>query len=123
MNTGKITTPEAYIDGVLSGDLALLARAITLVESRHLRHRETADAVLNALLPYSGKATRVGITGAGNGACVDYIDIGLGIKGHDFITASVKAIFEGFDFVVIQFATDVLQSDAGAVRCGLNGHR
>ena len=59
----KQNTPDDYIAGVLSGDLALLARAITLVESRHPRHRETADVVLNALLPYSGKAVRVGITG------------------------------------------------------------
>ncbi|MDE0808218.1 MAG: methylmalonyl Co-A mutase-associated GTPase MeaB [Alphaproteobacteria bacterium] len=92
MNTVKITTPEAYIDGVLSGDLALLARAITLVESRHPRHRETADAVLNALLPYSGKATRVGITGVpgvGKSSFIEAFGRRLTATGHRIAVLAV----------------------------------
>ena len=56
-------TAEEYISGVLAGERAILARAITLIESRHARHRDTADQVLNGLLPHSGTATRIGITG------------------------------------------------------------
>ena len=59
----KPQTPEDFIAGVRSGDLATLGQAITLIESRHPRHRETADTVLAELLPHSGKATRIGITG------------------------------------------------------------
>ncbi len=40
-----------------------LAKAITLLESTRADHRERADALLNALLPHSGKAFRLGISG------------------------------------------------------------
>ena len=39
-----------YVDGVLKCDRALLAQAITLIESLNDDHRATADAVLNELL-------------------------------------------------------------------------
>ena len=39
-----------YVDGVLNCDRALLAQAITLIESLNDDHRATADAVLNELL-------------------------------------------------------------------------
>jgi len=54
---------DAYVKGVLGGDRAILARAITLVESA--RHDDAAPAaeLLDALLPHTGRARRVGITG------------------------------------------------------------
>lgn len=54
---------EEYVEGVRSGDRAVLARAITLIESRNPDHRRQAQDVLNALLPFSGEARRIGITG------------------------------------------------------------
>jgi LAO/AO transport system kinase len=56
-------TIDAYVDGVLAGDRAMLARTITLIESNAPAHFETAQAVLARLLPHSGGAVRVGITG------------------------------------------------------------
>ncbi len=47
-----------------NGDRASLARAITLVESSAARHRDAAQALLNALIPHSGGSIRVGLTGA-----------------------------------------------------------
>jgi LAO/AO transport system kinase len=85
-------TAEDFIDGVLSGDLALLARAITLVESRHPRHREMADAVLNALLPHSGKAIRVGITGVpgvGKSSFIEAFGRRLTASGHRIAVLAV----------------------------------
>ncbi|MDC1427580.1 methylmalonyl Co-A mutase-associated GTPase MeaB [Rhodospirillaceae bacterium] len=52
-----------YVQGVISQDRSVLARAITLVESIHAGHRDLADSVLTSLLPYAGNARRVGITG------------------------------------------------------------
>jgi GTPase len=49
---------------VIGGDRRALARAITLVESTRPDHREEAEALLAAVLPHSGGATRVGISGA-----------------------------------------------------------
>lgn len=57
-------TGEDYISGVLSGNRAVLARAITLVESDSRIQEAQAQEVLRQLLPHTGKARRVGITGA-----------------------------------------------------------
>lgn len=54
---------NAYIEGVLSGNRLVLSRAITLVESQLVADRILAQQVLEAILPYTGQALRVGITG------------------------------------------------------------
>lgn len=54
---------QAYIDGVLSNDRIVLSKAITLIESRLISDQELAQRILQALLPYSGKSIRIGITG------------------------------------------------------------
>jgi GTPase len=56
--TGKLA------DAVRAGDRRALARAITLVESTRGDHRADAIALLEALLPHTGGATRLGISGA-----------------------------------------------------------
>ena len=48
---------------IRDGDRAALARAITLVESTRTDHREQAQQLLLALMPYAGRAMHVGITG------------------------------------------------------------
>jgi LAO/AO transport system kinase len=52
-----------YIKGITDGDRIVLSRAITLIESSLSSDRKLADAVIEKLLPYSGKSIRVGITG------------------------------------------------------------
>lgn len=54
---------DDYVAGVLAGDRVVLGRAITLVESNAPRHQERAQQVLARLLPHSGRAKRIGITG------------------------------------------------------------
>src|SRR5579859_6105708 len=49
---------------IRAGDRTTLSRAITLVESKRSDHRRTAAALTQELLPVTGKAVRVGITGA-----------------------------------------------------------
>ena len=48
---------------VCAGDRRALASAITLIESTRTDHREQADSLLEALLPYTGRAIRVGVSG------------------------------------------------------------
>src|SRR5271167_3504260 len=50
--------------GIRAGDRAVLSRAITLIESKRADHRHTAAVLTQALLRDTGKAVRVGITGA-----------------------------------------------------------
>ncbi|MEV7977532.1 methylmalonyl Co-A mutase-associated GTPase MeaB [Streptomyces sp. NPDC086519] len=54
---------DAYVKGVLDGRRAVIARAITLVESTRPQHRELAQELLTELLPHSGRARRIGISG------------------------------------------------------------
>ena len=60
--TRKLTTAD-YIAGIRSRDRAVLGRAITLVESNRPDHRRQAQELLTALLPETGGARRVGISG------------------------------------------------------------
>ncbi len=55
---------EKYIDGIIAGDRVVLSRAITLIESSKDTDQPLAEEVLNACIPYTGNAYRVGITGA-----------------------------------------------------------
>ncbi len=52
-----------YVKGVAAGDRMILSRAITLIESNSPRHFPKAQRVLQELLPRTGKALRIGITG------------------------------------------------------------
>jgi LAO/AO transport system kinase len=68
-----------------SGDRAALARAITLVESKNPAHRARAEELLRAVMPATGKAIRVGITGVpgvGKSTTIDVIGSRLIAEGH-----------------------------------------
>lgn len=58
-----IKEAEYYIDGVLAGDRLILARTITLIESALAEHQELARTIIDKLLPLTGNAVRLGITG------------------------------------------------------------
>ncbi len=70
---------------ILAGDRAALSRAITLVESTRDDHREQAQQLLLDLLPHSGNANRIGITGVpgvGKSTFIDAFGVFLLEKGH-----------------------------------------
>jgi LAO/AO transport system kinase len=74
-----------YARGVVEGDRGLLSRAITLVESTRADHREKAQELLVELLPRSGGAFRVGITGVpgvGKSTFIDALGTMLTSAGH-----------------------------------------
>ncbi|MGF1526171.1 MAG: methylmalonyl Co-A mutase-associated GTPase MeaB [Candidatus Competibacterales bacterium] len=78
-------TAQAYIQGVRACDRPVLARAITLVESNAPRHLELAQTVLQALLPATGHALRVGITGVpgvGKSSFIERLGMALCDRGH-----------------------------------------
>src|SRR6516225_6059640 len=56
-------TVEEYEAGVRAGDVALLARALTLIESGSPRHQPLAEGLMTRLLPHTGGSIRVGVTG------------------------------------------------------------
>jgi LAO/AO transport system kinase len=72
-------------DGVRAGHRADVARAITLVESRRPDHREQAQQLLAALLPHTGNAERIGISGVpgvGKSTFIDQLGVNLIEAGH-----------------------------------------
>lgn len=58
----KFSTDE-LIEGIRSGNKRLIAKAITLVESKKAEHRLQAEELLKAIMPFTGNSIRVGITG------------------------------------------------------------
>src|ERR1700751_4817220 len=55
---------ERIARGLGAGDRIVLSGSITLIESKRVDHRRSAAALMQALLPHTGKAVRGGITGA-----------------------------------------------------------
>lgn len=51
------------VTGILSGNITLLSKAITLIESTLPAHQQLAQQVLEACLPHSGNSLRIGFTG------------------------------------------------------------
>ena len=77
---------------VRDGDRATLARAITLIESRRADHQKRARALVQELLPATGHAIRVGITGApgvGKSLTIDTLGSHLTGKGHNVAVLAV----------------------------------
>jgi LAO/AO transport system kinase len=78
-------TVDKLADAVRSGDRAALPRAITLLESTRADHREQAQELLLTLLPDSGNAHRVGITGVpgvGKSTTIESLGMHLIEQGH-----------------------------------------
>jgi GTPase len=78
--------------GVRRGDRTVLSRAITLIESKRADHRRAAAALTQDLLPFTGKAVRVGITGApgvGKSTLVDALGAMLTGQGRKVAVLAV----------------------------------
>jgi LAO/AO transport system kinase len=78
--------------GIRAGDRAVLARAITLIESRRADHRRAAARLIQEILPATGKAVRVGITGSpgvGKSSLIDALGTWLTGTGHKIAVLAV----------------------------------
>jgi LAO/AO transport system kinase len=76
---------EALAEGIRGRNRAVLAQAITLVESSHPAHQAKARALIQELMPDTGKARRVGITGVpgvGKSTTIDQLGMNLIEAGH-----------------------------------------
>ena len=82
----------ALAAAVRAGSRAALARAITLVESRRADHQAAARELVQALLPDTGRAIRVGITGSpgvGKSTTIDGLGMYLIKQGHKVAVLAV----------------------------------
>jgi len=83
---------DQYVDGVLASDRTTLGQAITLVESENAQHQQQAQQLLLRLLPHTGNANRVGITGVpgvGKSTFIDALGVRLTASGHKVAVLAV----------------------------------
>lgn len=76
---------DEMVASIESGDRVALARAITLVESAKPEDQARAQELLDRLLPRTGNAIRVGISGvpgAGKSTLIDQLGLNLVTQGH-----------------------------------------
>jgi LAO/AO transport system kinase len=76
---------QDYIDGVLAKNRRIVAKTITLIESSLPSHQEKAKTIVDALLPHTGKAVRIGITGVpgvGKSTYIESFGMQLVKQGH-----------------------------------------
>jgi LAO/AO transport system kinase len=78
-------TAGEYVEGIRKGDVSILGRAVTLVESTNDRHQALAQEVIEKCLPYTGNSRRIGITGvpgAGKSTSIDVFGLHVLRQGH-----------------------------------------
>lgn len=59
----KELSVKEYVSGLADGNISILGRVITLVESTRLDHQMLAQDILEQYMPNTGKSVRIGITG------------------------------------------------------------
>ena len=70
----RIPTASEMVEGIIKGDVTMLSRGVTLVESLNHDHQILAQEIIEKCLPYSGNSRRIGITGvpgAGKSTSID----------------------------------------------------
>ena len=88
----KAPSIEQLAKAIRAGDRATLARAITLVESKRADHRQSAHQLVQLLLPQTGKALRIGITGSpgvGKSTSIETLGRYLTGRGHKVAVLAV----------------------------------
>jgi LAO/AO transport system kinase len=92
--SGSKNTPnlEDLAKAIRAGDRVALGRAMTLVESSKPEDQMRAQALLEALLPHTGKSIRIGISGvpgAGKSTLIDQLGVNLVAEGHKVAVLAV----------------------------------
>src|SRR6478672_11807543 len=86
------TAAEDLAAALRGGSRRALARAVTLVESTRPDHREEAERLIEAILPWTGGATRIGITGppgAGKSTFIERFGLDGIARGHRIAVLAV----------------------------------
>jgi len=88
----NILPSNQYIEGILRGDIVMLSKAITLIESSLPEHQQVAQEVIASCLPHAGNALRLGITGvpgAGKSTFIEALGMYLTQKGHKIAVLAI----------------------------------
>ncbi|HAX95247.1 MAG TPA: methylmalonyl Co-A mutase-associated GTPase MeaB [Prolixibacteraceae bacterium] len=91
-NRRRQPTAAEFVEGILKGDITMLSRAVTMVESVRPEHQMIARQVISECLPYSGKSIRVGITGvpgAGKSTFIEALGTMITREGHKLAVLAI----------------------------------
>jgi LAO/AO transport system kinase len=92
MASKPIASIESLAQGVTAGDRAVLAKAITLVESTRAEDRNAAEHLIRLVLPHTGHSIRIGITGvpgAGKSTLIESVGNLLTQQGHQVAVLAI----------------------------------
>lgn len=85
-------TASEYVEGIRKGDVSILGRAVTLVESTVEEHQNIAQEVIEKCLPFTGNSRRIGITGvpgAGKSTSIDAFGMHVLGEGHKLAVLAI----------------------------------
>ena len=85
-------TAGEFVEGIRKGDVSVLGRAVTLVESTADRHQALAQEVIEKCLPHTGHSRRIGITGvpgAGKSTSIDAFGMHVLGQGHKLAVLAI----------------------------------
>jgi len=88
----RLFTASEYVEGILAGDISMLSRSVTLVESSLPEHQLIAQEVIEKCLPYAGNSVRLGITGvpgAGKSTFIEALGMHLMRTGHKLAVLAI----------------------------------
>lgn len=84
--------PDGFVQGILDGNRRMVAKTITLIESRLKAHQRTAFKVMEKILPQTGNSIRLGITGVpgvGKSTFIENLGVYLADNGHKVAVLAV----------------------------------
>jgi len=84
--------PDSFVQGILDGNRRMIAKTITLIESRLKEHQLQAFKVVEKILPHTGKSIRLGITGVpgvGKSTFIENLGVTLADAGHKVAVLAV----------------------------------
>ncbi len=92
MTATDLVDPKPFIEGILEGDRRIIAKTITMIESRLVSHQQAAFNIVEQLLPNTGNSLRLGITGipgVGKSTFIENLGVFLANKGHNVAVLAV----------------------------------
>ncbi len=88
----KNLSVDDYVEGIKEGNITILSRAVTLIESSLPEHQVIAQQIIEKCLPYSGNSIRIGITGvpgAGKSTFIEAFGLNLVARGKKMAVLAI----------------------------------
>ncbi len=88
----KMIPSSGYVEGIRKGDITLLSKAVTLIESSKAEHQAVAREIISLCLPHSGNSVRIGITGvpgAGKSTFIETLGRMITKQGHKLAVLAI----------------------------------